>query len=134
MLILMSPPLLPCDMNFTENLFIFNGNVKVENMVSENTIPKGNIEKQCKPSHVRTHEVKPIPYIHKASQVGSIYEHEGQGCLLTSGTFLKGIISIALKGDLVEVRKNSIFFFCFFFFFTLFLMGAGRGDEKTMQN
>lgn len=47
MLILMSPPLAPpCDMNFTENLFIFNRNVKVENMVSENTITKGNIEKQ----------------------------------------------------------------------------------------
>lgn len=45
-----------------------------------------------------------------------------------SGTFLKCIISIALKGDLVEVSKNSIFFF------TLFLTGAGRGDEKTMQN
>ena len=44
-----------------------------------------------------------------------------------SGTFSKCIISIALKGDLVEVSKNSIFF-------TLFLMGAGRGDEKTMQN
>lgn len=82
MLILMSPPLLPCDMNFTENLFIFNRNVKVENMVSENTITKGNIEKQYKPSHVRTHEVKPIHYIPKATQGGSIYEHEGQGCLL----------------------------------------------------
>ena len=46
----MSPPLL-CDMNFTENLFIFTGNVKVESMVSENTIPKGNIE----PSQVRNH-------------------------------------------------------------------------------
>ena len=79
-LILVSPPLL-CDMNFTENLFIFTGNAKMENMVSENTIPKGNIEKQCKPSHIRTHEVNPIPYIHKKSQVGSIYEHEGLGCL-----------------------------------------------------
>lgn len=33
------------------------------------------------------------------------------------------------KGDLVEVK-----FHFFLFFFTLFLMGAGRGDEKTMQN
>ena len=41
-----------------------------------------------------------------------------------SGTFSKCIISIALKGDLVEVSKNSIFF-------TLFLMGAGRGDAPN---
>jgi len=31
-----------------------------------------------------------------------------------SGTFLKCIISIALKGDLVEVSKNSIFFSLYF--------------------
>lgn len=45
------------DVNVTPHLLLFTGNVKVEDMISKNTIPKGNTEKQKqhKPSQGRNH-------------------------------------------------------------------------------